>query len=73
NAPPGTRLYQRLKKEKRLLPGGSGDNTDGTINFIPKMVLSQLQCSELYVNEASAATAVHNREGLIEFGFYGSD
>ncbi len=37
NAPPGTRLYQRLKKEKRLLPGGSGDNTDGTINFIPKM------------------------------------
>ena len=37
NAPPGTKLYQRLKKENRLLPGGSGDNTDGTINFIPKM------------------------------------
>jgi len=37
NAPPGTRLYQRLKKERRLLPGGSGDNTDGTINFIPRM------------------------------------
>jgi radical SAM superfamily enzyme YgiQ (UPF0313 family) len=37
NAPPGTRLYQRLKKENRLLPGGSGDNTDGTINFIPRM------------------------------------
>jgi len=37
NAPPGTRLYQRLKRENRLLPGGSGDNTDGTINFIPKM------------------------------------
>ena len=36
-APPGTRLYQRLKKENRLLPGGSGDNTDGSTNFIPKM------------------------------------
>ena len=37
NAPPGTRLYHRLKKENRLLPYGSGDNTDGTMNFIPKM------------------------------------
>ena len=37
NAPHGTRLYQRLKHENRLLPFGSGDNTDGTTNFIPKM------------------------------------
>jgi len=37
NAPPGTRLYHRLKKENRLLTHGSGDNTDGTMNFIPKM------------------------------------
>ena len=37
NAPPGTRLYQRLKQENRLLPFGTGDNTDGTTNFIPKM------------------------------------
>jgi radical SAM superfamily enzyme YgiQ (UPF0313 family) len=36
-APPGTKLYQRLKKENRLLPKGSGDNTDGSTNFIPKM------------------------------------
>ncbi len=36
-APPGTKLYQRLKKENRLLPGGTGDNTDGSTNFIPKM------------------------------------
>ncbi len=36
-APPGTRLYQRLKGENRLLPKGSGDNTDGSTNFIPKM------------------------------------
>jgi len=37
NAIPETRLYKRLKKENRLLPGGSGDNTDGSINFMPKM------------------------------------
>jgi len=37
NAPPGTRLYHRLKKENRLLPHVSGDNTDGSINFIPNM------------------------------------
>jgi len=36
-APPMTRLYQRLKKENRLLCEPSGDNTDGTLNFIPKM------------------------------------
>ena len=37
NAPPKTRLWQRLEKENRILPGGHGDNTDGTTNFIPKM------------------------------------
>jgi radical SAM superfamily enzyme YgiQ (UPF0313 family) len=36
-APPGTRLHQRLKRENRLLSKGSGDNTDGSTNFIPKM------------------------------------
>jgi radical SAM superfamily enzyme YgiQ (UPF0313 family) len=37
NAPRGTRLYHRLKKENRLIMGISGDNTDCSINFIPKM------------------------------------
>ena len=37
NAPRGTRLYQRLKKENRLLRDTSGDNTDCSMNFIPKM------------------------------------
>jgi len=37
NAPRGTRLYQRLKNENRLLGDSSGDNTDCSINFIPKM------------------------------------
>ncbi len=37
NAPPGTRLYQRLKKENRLVQEFTGNNTDFSINFIPKM------------------------------------
>ncbi len=37
NAPRGTRLYRRLKKENRLLKDFSGDNMDCSINFIPKM------------------------------------
>jgi radical SAM superfamily enzyme YgiQ (UPF0313 family) len=37
NAPNGTKLYQRLKKENRLLKNFTGDNTDFSINFIPKM------------------------------------
>lgn len=37
NALRGTRLYQRLKQENRLLKGFSGNNTDCSINFIPKM------------------------------------
>ncbi len=36
-APTGTGLYERLKKEGRLLGPMSGDNGDGTTNIIPKM------------------------------------
>jgi radical SAM superfamily enzyme YgiQ (UPF0313 family) len=37
NAPRGTRLYQRIVKEGRLREDISGDNTDFSINFSPKM------------------------------------
>jgi radical SAM superfamily enzyme YgiQ (UPF0313 family) len=37
NAPRGTRLHQRLEKENRLVKNMSGDNTDYSTNFIPKM------------------------------------
>jgi len=42
NAPRGTKLYHRLKKENRLLNEQSGDNTDFSINFIPKMNMETL-------------------------------
>lgn len=37
NAPTGTHLYDRLKKENRLLESFNGNNMDGTTNIIPKM------------------------------------
>ncbi|HBY56631.1 MAG TPA: B12-binding domain-containing radical SAM protein [Candidatus Atribacteria bacterium] len=37
NAPRGTKLYQKLVKENRLIREASGDNTDFSINFIPEM------------------------------------
>ncbi len=36
-ATPKTRLWQRLKTEKRLLGESTGNNTDFTLNFVPKM------------------------------------
>ncbi|MDZ7798659.1 MAG: B12-binding domain-containing radical SAM protein [Patescibacteria group bacterium] len=34
---PRTKLWHRLKKEGRILENTSGDNTDGSLNFIPRM------------------------------------
>ena len=37
NAPPGTKLYHRMQREGRLLKAATGDNTDFSMNFVPKM------------------------------------
>ena len=42
-APPGTKLYERLKRERRLVPWISGDNVDGSTNIVPKMDLDTLR------------------------------
>jgi radical SAM superfamily enzyme YgiQ (UPF0313 family) len=34
---PGTRLYKRLQQEGRLIEESTGDNCDGSLNFVPKM------------------------------------
>jgi radical SAM superfamily enzyme YgiQ (UPF0313 family) len=34
---PRTRLWHRLKAEGRLVKDASGENTDGSLNFMPKM------------------------------------
>ncbi|MFC1573235.1 B12-binding domain-containing radical SAM protein [Candidatus Eisenbacteria bacterium] len=42
-APHGTRLHERLKKEGRLRREMSGDNTDGSTNVIPRMTMKTLR------------------------------
>jgi radical SAM superfamily enzyme YgiQ (UPF0313 family) len=37
NALPNTQLWHRLKHENRLADNSSGNNTDGSLNFIPRM------------------------------------
>jgi hypothetical protein len=42
NAPKNTRLYQRMKAENRLTEELSGNNTDLSMNFTPKMNYPEL-------------------------------
>ena len=42
-APPGTKLFERLKSENRVVGFITGDNVDGTTNIIPKMGLDRLK------------------------------
>lgn len=37
SALPGTRLHARLSREGRLLTAATGNNLDGTLNFVPRM------------------------------------
>jgi radical SAM superfamily enzyme YgiQ (UPF0313 family) len=39
---PGTRLFDRMQHEGRLIGTDSGDNADGTTNFLPRMGLDTL-------------------------------
>lgn len=39
---PDTQLWRRLKREGRLLAESSGDNTTGSLNFVPKMNATRL-------------------------------
>ncbi|MBN3034535.1 MAG: DUF4070 domain-containing protein [Bacteroidales bacterium] len=42
NAPKNTSLYRRLEAENRLTVEATGNNTDSTMNFIPKMDYNKL-------------------------------
>ncbi|MCF8371549.1 MAG: B12-binding domain-containing radical SAM protein [Bacteroidales bacterium] len=42
NAPKNTALYRQLEAENRLTTDASGNNTDLTMNFIPKMNVDEL-------------------------------
>lgn len=62
NAPHGTRLHQRLVQEKRMLDNFSGDNTDSSINFVPKMNLESLRAGyKKVVNTLYSPKGYYNR------------
>lgn len=42
NAPKNTKLYHQLKAENRLTTESTGNNTDSSMNFIPKMDYNEL-------------------------------
>ena len=42
-APPGTLLFERMRREGRLLGASTGDNVDGTTNIAPAMGLQALR------------------------------
>jgi len=42
NAPHGTKLFQRLSQEGRIVKNPTGSNTDLSLNFIPKMDIQEL-------------------------------
>jgi len=59
--------------DKKLYAAIVHTNVANQAEQLKKMILSQLQCDELYVAEALGATAAKNGRGLIHFGFYGGD
>jgi radical SAM superfamily enzyme YgiQ (UPF0313 family) len=59
NAPKGTKLFKRLSSEKRLLSSFTGNNMDGSINFIPKM-----NYSELMSGYANIIKSIYSQKGF---------
>ena len=80
---PQTRLWHRLKSEGRLVEDSSGENTDGTVNFVPKMgteklvegykkILATIYSPKNYYNRVITFLKAYNPEPLkkkIHFNF----
>jgi radical SAM superfamily enzyme YgiQ (UPF0313 family) len=62
NAPRLSKLYIRLNKEKRIIHKFTGDNTDYSLNFIPKMDRSVLMLGyQKIINEIYSSKAYYER------------
>jgi radical SAM superfamily enzyme YgiQ (UPF0313 family) len=60
-APAGTRLYERLKRQGRLCAESSGDNVDGTTNIVPAMSLEVLKAGYRQILETIYSPAPYYR------------
>ena len=76
-APSGTRLYKRLNAEGRLLGETSGNNTDTSMNFIPKMdaealvagykrILASIYSPEAYYTRVKTFLANYVPAGVVK-------
>jgi radical SAM superfamily enzyme YgiQ (UPF0313 family) len=58
---PGTKLYERLKRENRLIKDSSGNNTDFSINFHPVM-----DCQKLIKGYKDIVSSIYSPEKYYE-------
>ena len=58
---PGTKLYERLRREGRLRDQASGDNVDGTTNIVPNMEFDTLQAGYRRIMQTIYSPHAHYR------------
>ncbi len=74
-APFGTRLYERMREEGRLIGDSSGNNTDDTMNFVPKMdpdllhegyrlILQTIYAPKTYYERVRTFLKTYNKAGV---------
>ena len=64
SALPGTQLSRRLEREGRLLTQSTGDNTDGSLDFVPKMDAARLVAGYKSILEAIYEPGAYYRRSL---------
>lgn len=70
NAPKNTKLYERLKSENRIIKQYTGNNTDLTINFIPKMNYNDLVAGYQKIIQNIYATKPYYRRARLLLSNY---
>lgn len=58
---PGTKLFERLRTEGRLRDHVSGNNADGTMNFVPSMEFDMLQAGYRRIMRTIYSPRLHYR------------
>ncbi len=64
NALPETQLWRRLEREGRLLATSTGNNTDGSLNFIPKMDRQRLAAGYQFILQTIYSPKEYYRRAL---------
>ena len=68
---PDTQLWRRLEREGRLLAESSGNNTDGSLNFVPRMAAERLVDGYKSVLRAIYSPAAYYQRALDSLGRVG--